>query len=681
MYTTYISMLNSAVESRLDVRKVLRAEYHRLGIFLDCRCDRRRYTRILVDATKYSMYDEMHKWLIFGSNLSHIMEILNDDAFTISTDVILAVPSASNYLLYDVYNPCKDRGGSMNVTYFGTWNSESGLDVTLRQPKIQRRSNLHGIKLKVGFIVNLKPENMSLHDMMLQYNMKTKFGRSKFLYMLLLHLADLFNFTTEIVQINPQRRLDNSGPVFDAFKKNLIDFSASPVAMKADRLDNGDIVGPVWPIRSCFMFRTISSMKMKPGQFLKPLSVKVWYVILAMIGIVTTVLIIFLRIEGIRNPAEIYGLSVLLTIGALSQQGSAFVPSRCASRMAFLQILFFSLLILNYYSASVVSNRLKNKGEKMNDSLINLSKSNMKLAMESTPYIRSFLQVPDREVRYFYDHRWTKIPASQRYLPLNEGLNRVAEGRLAYHTMIDSAYPYIEQTFNYRSICELTEVHLFRTVLAFYARHRSPFTKLMKVGSKYRMYDYSYNWLVLDSNYNHSISLLNDSAYNIVTDVVVAISKKNGYDLYDVYNHCKYRGGSLNVTQLGIWRRDTGLNVTLTQPLINRRANMHGMRLKISGVVQYRPKDMRLEDYMQDINTRSLDSMHKFVHAMILHTGDLFNFSVHASEIIYWDRHSVHGLIFEFLRSNFIDFASNPRIMVSERLDYASLIGAAWPIR
>ena len=35
---------------------------------------------------------------------------------------------------------------------------------------------------------------------------------------------------------------------------------------------------------------------------------------------------------------------------------------------------------------------------------------------------------------------------------------------------------------------------------------------------------------------------------------------------------------------------------------------------------------MRLEDYMQDINTRSLDSMHKFVHAMILHIGELFNF-------------------------------------------------------
>ncbi|CAK9810167.1 Ionotropic receptor 75a [Anthophora quadrimaculata] len=211
--------------------------------------------------------------------------------------------------------------------------------------------------------------------------------------------------------------------------------------------------------------------------------------------------------------------------------------------------------------------------------------------------------------------------------------------------------------------------------------HNETAVRIFAESSKYRMYDYSYNWLVLGSNYNHSISLLNDTAYNIVTDVVVGISNKNGYDLYDVFNHCKYRGGALNVTKLGTWHRDDGLNVTLTQPLINRRANMNGMRLKISGVIQYRPKDMRLEDYMQDINTRSLDSMHKFVHAMVLHMGDLFNFSVHASEIIYWDRHSVHGLIFEFLRSNFIDFASNPRIMVSERLDYASLIGAAWPIR
>lgn len=99
------------------------------------------------------------------------------------------------------------------------------------------------------------------------------------------------------------------------------------------------------------------------------------------------------------------------------------------------------------------------------------------------------------------------------------------------------------------------------------------------------MYDYSYHWLVLGSKLNSSVPLLNDSAYGITTDLVLAIMNGTGYDLYDIFNHCKYRGGTLNVTKLGLWRPGEGLTITLTQPLIERRANMHGMTLKISGVV------------------------------------------------------------------------------------------------
>ncbi|XP_076647399.1 ionotropic receptor 75a-like isoform X1 [Halictus rubicundus] len=482
MYITYISLTRSRSAQRIDVKKFLRADYHQLGIFLDSRCNSKRYSKILLDAAKYSMYGEMHKWLIFGSNLTHSLKMLNDNAFSIFTDIVIVIPTLKDYVLYDVYNPCKDRGGTMNVTNFGTWNSKMGLNVSLTQPKFNRRSNLHGMRLKVGIVINSKPKNQSLHEMMLEYSMKAKYGRSKFLYVLLWHLSSLYNFTMDVIQIKAQRKLDHSGPVFEAFKKKAIDLSTSPVAMKVDRLNNGDIIAPVWPIRSCFMFRTISSTKIQPGQFLKPLSVKVWYGVLSMIVIVMSILIIFIRLEGVREPADNYGLSVLLTIGALSQQGSAFVPTRCAARIAFLQILLFSTIILNYYSASVVSNRLKNKGEKMNDSLISLAKSGMRMAVEPTPYVRSFLQVPDKDVRYFYQNCWLKIPEYNRYLPLEEGLDQVAKGTLAYHTMVDSAYPYIEHTFNDRSICELTEVHLLNTNLAFYARHRSPFTKLLRTG-------------------------------------------------------------------------------------------------------------------------------------------------------------------------------------------------------
>lgn len=55
--------------------------------------------------------------------------------------------------------------------------------------------------------------------------------------------------------------------------------------------------------------------------------------------------------------------------------------------------MLFSVLIVNYYSASIVSDRLKNVAVKMNDSLISLADSNLKVAAEPTPYVRSFLQV------------------------------------------------------------------------------------------------------------------------------------------------------------------------------------------------------------------------------------------------------------------------------------------------
>jgi len=73
--------------------------------------------------------------------------------------------------------------------------------------------------------------------------------------------------------------------------------------------------------------------------------------------------------------------------------GSVFVPVHYAGRIAFIHIMLFSVLILNYYSASIVSDRLKNMGVKMNDSLISLADSQLKVAAEPTPYIRSFLQV------------------------------------------------------------------------------------------------------------------------------------------------------------------------------------------------------------------------------------------------------------------------------------------------
>lgn len=79
---------------------------------------------------------------------------INDGAFTISTDFVIAVPSIllnDTYDLYDMYNPWKDGGGQINVTSLGSWSRTGKLSVTLTQSKFLRRANLHGINMRAAF--------------------------------------------------------------------------------------------------------------------------------------------------------------------------------------------------------------------------------------------------------------------------------------------------------------------------------------------------------------------------------------------------------------------------------------------------------------------------------------------------------------------------------------------------
>ena len=73
--------------------------------------------------------------------------------------------------------------------------------------------------------------------------------------------------------------------------------------------------------------------------------------------------------------------------------GSDLEVTHISSRIAFLQTMIFSLLIYNYYSASVVSARLNEPLEKINDSLAELAKTNLKFGAEPTVYFNVYIKV------------------------------------------------------------------------------------------------------------------------------------------------------------------------------------------------------------------------------------------------------------------------------------------------
>lgn len=73
--------------------------------------------------------------------------------------------------------------------------------------------------------------------------------------------------------------------------------------------------------------------------------------------------------------------------------GSAYIINKTPARIAFLSELILSLMIYNYYSASVVSTRLDKPIDKINDSLVELAKADLTLAAEPSLFFNFVLNV------------------------------------------------------------------------------------------------------------------------------------------------------------------------------------------------------------------------------------------------------------------------------------------------
>lgn len=98
---------------------------------------------------------------------------------------------------------------------------------------------------------------------------------------------------------------------------------------------------------------------------------------------------------------------------------------------------------------------------------------------------KQYLILPDFKTNAMEFRRryWLKLPPEKRFLPFGDGINRVIQGRFAYHTTPEVAYPYIERFFTNQEVCRLTEIHMMpptRTYLN--TRKKSALSESLKIG-------------------------------------------------------------------------------------------------------------------------------------------------------------------------------------------------------
>ncbi|XP_043525262.1 uncharacterized protein LOC122536725, partial [Frieseomelitta varia] len=467
--------------STIDVFRFLRTTYWNLGIFLDLRCSvaDENIMKIFYETSTHYMYDHLHQWLILGNNMSHTVQLLNDSVFSIITDITIAIPNNNDYFLYDVYNHCKSCGGLINITELGTWTGQNGLQITLQTDKFPRRWDYHKMRIKIAGLTTGRHKDQSLIEYLREQSITYTDNWSKFGFAIMEHVKDLFNFTFEVIELDHWEKNDSVGPLISGLHQGKYHLGYFPSIITIERLNRADVILQVWPIRTCFMFLTKPSLKVDMNIIFRPFSRNVWYVIFLLIIIIIFVLWMILKLE--THVAD-YGITVLITVAALCQQGLPFISTQFSSRVVFLHTLIFGLLVYNYYSAAIVSSRLNVPLDKMNDSLYSLVKSKMKLAAYKDIYFNYLLRYPADDVQYFAKY-WNTIPEDKRFLSLEDGVKGISNLRFAYHAEPTNVYPLIDRSFDKEMICQLTEVHLFRpNSIGLWSAQRSPFQEITKIG-------------------------------------------------------------------------------------------------------------------------------------------------------------------------------------------------------
>ncbi|KAJ8670416.1 hypothetical protein QAD02_001675 [Eretmocerus hayati] len=484
------SLSYKAIGDTLDIERILRVNYYRLGVVLDMDCEQ-SYTVLEKFSDARLPFNESYHWLSYTSQADVPTEILRDLPLTIESEFTLALIHESTYLLFDIYNHGYRHGGQLNITAMGSWTPISGLTIHLHQYKYKRRQNFHGLTLNFSTVLMYepKPDLETYLNTPVNAHLDTF---SRYSYVLCTLLRDMHNFKINLMRAPTWGYLVNGtyAGILGDMKKGIVDISATSFQFMKDRMDVCDFTVPAWVVEPYFIFRHPKKSELR-NPFLKPFTQIVWWLVLNF-GIVSWISLwiimklqkYFGRSEGdCKAQTSESSETALITVAALAQQGSSEVPSLNSGRLVFITIFTWALLLYQFYSASIVGSLLGAPPRFINN-LKDLADSSLYVASEDVPYLRNFFRVTiDPHAQYLERKKLNSPRQKKSWTTADDGLQRVSRGDYAFCVDSATAYKIIEDTFTNEQICELSQVRLLPAVdVAIVTAKHSPFRKLVIYG-------------------------------------------------------------------------------------------------------------------------------------------------------------------------------------------------------
>ncbi|XP_046753140.1 uncharacterized protein LOC124416256 [Diprion similis] len=469
-------------DDKEPLENLLRYNYHSINIITDLDCDRSK--ELLIGISAGNMFNYSYSWLLTSNNKSDALEFMEGLNLSVDTDVVLAITAEETVRLYDIFNTGSDRNGTLNATFIGTWRSLSPrLNIIKLQSPVYRRQNLTGITLKFAAVtMYMDPKEDDPIKYLSNPANRTYDAISKVNYALGVIPRDFFNYSVEVSTWSDFGGRWNGTPFFGmmgALGRREADFTLGGTVMTQERLEYCTPIVQNYPFWTGFLFKHPASHSVR-NVFLEPLSPSSWNAVVVLSLLVIVIMSIASRYhrKEYENP---WSFGIYSTLATLFQQGwHSSLPGH-SGHILFVVFTLFSMLLYNFYSASVVSSLLSDPPQNIR-TIGDLLNFGMPSAYENASYVPHYFKISTvSSERMFYEKKLLD-KGKPKILPRSEGIRRVKEGGFAYHTTPADAYEEIAHEFAQPEICSLAEIPFIKkSVLAMWASRENPYREHLKI--------------------------------------------------------------------------------------------------------------------------------------------------------------------------------------------------------
>ncbi|XP_002086762.3 glutamate [NMDA] receptor subunit 1 [Drosophila yakuba] len=424
-------------------------------------------------ASEAGYFNNSLAWFILGSVREslpdeHLIDqLLSGYKMGIDADITVVLRGADNasLLFYDVYRISRRAHTPLIIEKKGSWSHLGGFQLSenFKNSWVIRRRNFLNVTWIGSTVLTEKPPGFGDMEYLAddkQFQQLDPMQRKT--YQLFQLVERMLNLSLAISLTDKWGELLENGSwsgVMGQVTSRAADLAVCPIRFVLDRQPYVQYSAVLHTQNIHFLFRHPRRGHIR-NIFFEPLSNQVWWCVLVLVTGSTILLLFHMKQERKLSLME-NGLSFVwfTMLETYLQQGPATEIFRLFSTRLLISLsCIFSFMLMQFYGAFIVGSLLSESARTI-VSLQALYDSTLAIGMENISYnFPIFTNTSNQLVKDVYGKKICK-PGEHNILTLQQGAERVIQGRFAFHTAIDRLYRLLlDLQMDEAEFCDLQEV-------------------------------------------------------------------------------------------------------------------------------------------------------------------------------------------------------------------------------